>query len=145
MFKKFCALALAGTMIMGLSTTSFAAEPINNEHFEIVAVENLTDGVTRASWGTGSLYCSDPLFSNPQGYAKTSTYAGTAYKIAASISVKDSNNDTYSSETTTNTNSESAESATITSKTKKCTFTGNHKVKDTSSSGWQYATTSKTY
>ena len=30
-------------------------------------------------------------------------------------------------------------------KTEKCTFTGKHSLQDTSSSGWQTATTSKTY
>lgn len=145
MFKKLLSTALVGIMVMGMSTTTFAAEPTNAKQFEIVDKAIIFDGVTRASWGEGSLHCSDPLFSDPEGYAVTSTYAGTAYKISAKISVKDGNQSTYSSETSTNTNSESVESASLQSKTAKCTFTGTHKIQDSSSSGWKSTTTSKTY
>ena len=42
-------------------------------------------------------------------------------------------------------NTSSVQSSTLTAKTEKCTFTGKHSLQDTSSSGWQTATTSKTY
>ena len=105
----------------------------------------LSDGVSKASWGQGELYCSKPLFSKPQGYAKTVTFAGTAYKVSAQVSVKDSNGDTYSSAVNTEIYASEAESATLTSKTSKCTFTGYHRMQDTSTSGWQASTTTKSY
>lgn len=145
MFKKLLSTALVGIMVMAMGTTAFASEPTNTKQFAIVDKATLSDGFSRASWGEGTLHCSDPLFSDPEGYAVTSTYSGSAYKISAKISVKDSNQSTYSSETATETNSASAESGSIQSKTAKCTFSGTHKVQDTSSSGWQSASTSKTY
>lgn len=127
-----------------VSAAESTVEP-SREDFRVVSVTMLTDGISKASWGTGKLHCTDPLFSKPQGYATTETFAGTAYKVSVQIAVKDENYDFYSSSVQTETNASKAESATITSKTSKCEFTGFHWMQDTESSGWQSAMTSASY
>ena len=109
-----------------------------------LAYEN-TQGV---SLGYGQLYCSTPeegLNSNPNGYALTSTYSGTAYKISAMVSVVDSSGAYYTSGVNTNTNSNSAISEIVSSKMLNCTFSGQHDIQETSTAGWQHGQTSKQY
>lgn len=110
-----------------------------------VATALLSDGITRASWGEGELICKNSLLGKPQGYAKTSTFAGTAYKLTAKVIIVDNNGGIDSSATKTETNSSSAISATLVSKTASCEFLGKHEIQDTKSSGWQFADTSVTY
>lgn len=80
MKKNLIAGIMCAFMMTVSATPVYAAEPAATDNFEVASVVMLSDGVSRASWGQGELYCSKPLFSKPQGYAKTVTFAGTAYK-----------------------------------------------------------------
>lgn len=84
-FKKL----LASSLLCGLCI--FSSIPVHASEVEgpdtgIQRTEAaLTDGVTRASWGTGTLIHENPLGRKPWAYAKTSTYAGNAYSILLNI------------------------------------------------------------
>lgn len=132
-------------MVVASAVLVYAADLAPVDDFEVVSKAVLSDGVSRVSWGEGALVCSDPLFANPQGYAKTYTYAGTAYRIGASVSVTDSDGNTYSSAETLELGASEAISATIVSKISKCTFTGYHRIKDKSDSNWQSGTSTVSY
>lgn len=86
-FKKL----LASSLLCGLCI--FSSIPVHASEVEgpdtgIQRTEAaLTDGVTRASWGTGTLIHENPLGRKPWAYAKTSTYAGNAYSIKARTKV----------------------------------------------------------
>ena len=72
-FKKL----LASSLLCGLCI--FSSIPVHASEVEgpdtgIQRTEAaLTDGVTRASWGTGTLIHENPLGRKPWAYAKTST------------------------------------------------------------------------
>lgn len=118
-FKKL----LASSLLCGLCI--FSSIPVHASEVEgpdtgIQRTEAaLTDGVTRASWGTGTLIHENPLGRKPWAYAKTSTYAGNASSVT---------------------------SGTIIARTESgVKFNGEHRLQDTSSSGWQSASTSASY
>lgn len=73
-FKKL----LASSLLCGLCI--FSSIPVHASEVEgpdtgIQRTEAaLTDGVTRASWGTGTLIHDNPLGRKPWAYAKTSTF-----------------------------------------------------------------------
>ena len=146
MKKLLLSSVLATSIFAGLCTPVFASTNATYVSDDaIVSVCELSDGVTKASWGQGTLTSKNPLGQKPWAYAKTSTYSGNAYKLRAQTIV---NNDGISTDSTLvaeKMNTSSVQSLTLTAKTEKCTFTGKYSLQDTSSSGWQTATTSKTY
>lgn len=117
-FKKL----LASSLLCGLCI--FSSIPVHASEVEgpdtgIQRTEAaLTDGVTRASWGTGTLIHENPLGRKPWAYAKTSTYAGNAYSIKARTKVTSGGYTDYTSWATKS---------------------------NASSSGWQSASTSASY
>lgn len=110
---------------------------------EITAI--VTDGMSRASWGTGTLTSANPLGRKPWAYATTETFAGTAYIVRARVSVT-SGGYTDSTSWAEEYNAASVSSATIIARTETgVIFTGEHSIRDTASSGWQGVTTSESY
>lgn len=101
-FKKL----LASSLLCGLCI--FSSIPVHASEVEgpdtgIQRTEAaLTDGVTRASWGTGTLIHENPLGRKPWAYAKTSTYAGNAYSIKARTKVTSGGYTDYTSWATNN-------------------------------------------
>lgn len=144
-FKKL----LASSLLCGLCI--FSSIPVHASEVEgpdtgIQRTEAaLTDGVTRASWGTGTLIHENPLGRKPWAYAKTSTYAGNAYSIKARTKVTSGGYTDYTSGATKS-NASSVTSGTIIARTESgVKFNGEHRLQDTSSSGWQSASTSASY
>lgn len=135
-----CAFALAVS-----SVPTYAAEPVAMEDFEVASRVILSDGVSREAWGAGELVSRSPLLSKPEAYAKTYTYGGDAYKISAQVSVTDNNGDIFSTEDTIKTNASEVISATIVSKTSKCTFRGHHGIQKFRETGWATETTTEVY
>ena len=112
-FKKL----LASSLLCGLCI--FSSIPVHASEVEgpdtgIQRTEAaLTDGVTRASWGTGTLIHENPLGRKPWA---------------------------------TKSNASSVTSGTIIARTESgVKFNGEHRLQDTSSSGWQSASTSASY
>lgn len=152
MFKKVLSTVIAATMMFSMGSVCYAAEPLNNDDlmdqeivYEIADVEEITDGRARASWGQGVLHSSDPVGANPSAYAETKTYSGTAYCMYAKTGLVDANGVSYNTEKQTAYNISTVSSATLLSPTASCDFIGYHGIQDTSSSGWQTATTGKSY
>lgn len=144
MKKLFVIPFLCVSLFLG-SITAFAAEPVEVEGPVQQTVQAAGDGVTRASWGYGTLTHANPVGRKPWAYATSSTYAGTCYTIKARTKVVSGGETDYTSWATKN-NASSATSATIVARTESnVTFNGEHQFRDTSSSGWQYATTSASY
>lgn len=115
-FKKL----LASSLLCGLCI--FSSIPVHASEVEgpdtgIQRTEAaLTDGVTRASWGTGTLIHDNPLGRKPWAYAKTSTYAGNAYSIKARTKVTSGGYTDYTS-WATKSNASSVTSGTIIART----------------------------
>lgn len=140
-------IVLLCTLVFSLVTISAHAsefeEEIEGPQQTVTAIT--TDGKTRVSWGEGLLEHANPLGRKPWAYAKTKTFAGTAYSIKAKTTVK-SGGYTDSTSWATRSNASSATSATIIARTESgVSFTGNHEIKDTSTSGWQNTTTLAKY
>ena len=112
-FKKL----LASSLLCGLCI--FSSIPVH--------ASALTDGVTRASWGTGTLIHENPLGRKPWAYAKTSTYAGNAYSIKARTKVTSGGYTDYTS-WATKSNASSVTSGTIIARTESgVKFNGEHR------------------
>ena len=144
MKKLFIIPLLCASLFFG-STSAFAAEPIEVEGPVRLTVAAAGDGRTRASWGQGKLTHANPLGRKPWAYATSSTYSGTCFKIKARTKVISDGQTDYTSWAVKE-NASSVTSATMIARTEEnVTFNGLHEFKDTSSSGWQYATTSASY
>lgn len=145
MRKLFVIPFLCVFLFLG-SIATFAAEPVEEVEGSIQqTVATAGDGLTRASWGYGTLTHANPIGRKPWAYATSSTYAGTCYRIMARTKVISGGETDYTS-WTTKSNESSATSATIVARTESnVTFYGEHRFRDTSSSGWQSATTSASY
>lgn len=144
-FKKLLASSLLCGLCMFSSIPVFAAESEGPDTGIQQTEAALTDGVTRVSWGKGILTHENPLGRKPWAYATTKTHAGKAYSIKARTKVKSGGYTDYTS-WATKSNSSSVTSATIISRTESnVKFNGEHRLQDTSSSGWQSANTSASY
>ena len=143
MKKKLLMCLLCGCMCITPFTTHAATNEVEAPVEQ--TVETATDGVSRASWGKGTLTHANPLGRKPWAYAKSETYAGTCYTIKARTKVVSGGYTDYTSWATKN-NASSVTSATIVARTEdNVKFTGEHRFQDTSTSGWQSATTTKSY
>lgn len=148
-FNKLTAVALATTIIGGglaFSTSASELETTETNADGVTEVRSATSGDgARASWGEGILKTENPWGSKPSAYSQTKTFSGTAYKLETQAF---SNNDglgTTSSTKGVATNDSSVQCGGVVSKTEKTVFTGKHAIRDTSSSGWQYADTRYEY
>lgn len=153
--KRTITMVLAILMVMSvLSINAFAADirspyelPCDvetGEQFACVASSALSNGVSRASLGTGRLYCENPLFGYPKGYAYTETNK-TCYMVRAKCDVNNDGQSTSSSGWKEMNNTSTCNSGTITATTEKCTFTGYHEARETSTSGLYTTTSTKSY
>lgn len=154
--KRFLCLVAAGIMTISMGSVCMAAEEDvvygneeeviiehrTDEAYTVVDRKMMTDGYSRASWGEGLLHVSTPLMSNPSGYAETRTYSGTAYYLYARTILIDDDSIHYDTEKGVYSESTVC-TAELLSPTKKCEFSGEHKIRDTSSSGWQECRTYK--
>ncbi len=140
-------IILLCTLVFTLTSTfpTDASEIEEVEGPEQTVTALATDGKTRASWGQGALTHANPLGRKPWAYAKSTTFAGTCHTIKAKTTVK-SGGYTDSTSWATRSNSASATSSTIISRTESsANFTGNHEFRDSANSGWQHAATSAKY
>lgn len=85
------------------------------------------------------------MLSHPKAKANTYTYSGTAYRMWARIDVIDADSISTLGPEKTGYNVSSVSTSYLESDTEECFFIGNHEIQDTSSSGVQTATTSKSY
>lgn len=156
--NRLISFAITGIMVISMGSNCFAAQKEietgnskeitiekNDEEYSVVDEQAVSDGYSRASWGQGYLHCSNPVFSNPSGYAETKTYSGTAYSMYTRLQLIDSDSISYLTAKAELKNASSVNSATLLSPTKKCSFHGSHGIQDTSSSGWQTANTQQYY
>ena len=151
--KKIIGSTLAGVMLLSMSTVCFAAESDvdtlstepTDERIYVISDESLTTnkGAREPSWGKGTLYTSNPLFSKPSGYAETTTYAGTAYSMYALLQLIDADGISYLSDKPYAYNTTSVRTSTLLSPTSRCSFHGSHGIQATSTSGWQTTHTQK--
>ena len=105
-------------------------------------VQMTTDGYSRASWGKGLLWITNEEGQNPYGHAETRTYSGTAYYLYVRTVLIDDDSIHYETEKEIYSSS-SVSTGDLRSPTMKCEFRGEHKIKDTSSSGTQTCDTYK--
>jgi hypothetical protein len=140
---------LATSLLCGLCAFStlpvHAAEPEGPYTGIHKEVSTLSDGKTRVSWGEGELVHANPVGRKPWAYAKTYTFAGNAHSIKARTKCKSNGQTDYTS-WAEKSNASSVSSATLVARTESdVKFNGEHKIQDTSTSGWQTATTSVSY
>lgn len=142
--KLFALPLLCGSILLS-STSVFASETAEVESPVQQTFSISSDGISRASWGRGILTHANPLGRKPWAYATSKTFAGKCYTLKARTKVQSGGKTDYTSWATKN-NASSVTSATIIARTENgVKFTGNHEFRDTATSGWQYATTNKSY
>lgn len=157
--KKVISLALLCVMVFSFNVVGFAKEPVistgnadsitidraENEIYEIVDRQTTTYKGARLSWGEGILHADNPLTGKPRAYAETKTFSGTANSMYAQVGLVDGDGISYTSSKQTAEKVSSVTSATLLSPTEKCDFIGYHGIQDTETSGWQVATTSRSF
>lgn len=146
MKKKLLAITLTGVMMIGFNSTVLANDFMEgNETVTIQRYEMVGDNQRDASWGYMDIHSKNPIGQTPSAYAATRTYSGNVHKVQAHMTVLDSNGNSEETSLVENQNTNEAISATIKSKTEKCTFTGYGAIQSNSTSGWQSVTGSAEY
>ena len=144
MKKILITSVLALSIFSSLGTTAFAQSTNNTDSVDVIT-NNLTDGISKASWGEGILTSKNPWGGKPWGYATTKTFAGNAHTLEAQTFVNNNGISTDSTANAIKNNTNSVQSSTLTAKTESCTFRSKHWLKDTSTSGWQSAENERSY
>lgn len=154
MRKKIFVLAVAVMMMASFVTTAFAAETQNpyelpydvntGEMFESTVSTSVGNLTTRAILGTGTLYCSDPLFSKPEAYAYTEANQ-TSYLVRAKCDVNSNGEGVDSTGWKELKNTKACNSGTIKATTSRCIFDGFHEIQVTSTSAMGSAQTTASY
>ena len=143
--KKRLLIPLMCVSLLFNASPVFASYHAENEGAVQQIIAPSGDGLTRVSWGYGTLTHANPIGRKPWAYASSSTYAGTCNIIRARTKVESDGTTDYTSWAIGH-DSSYVESATIVARTESgVVFIGQHEFQDTETSGWQYAETRATY